>query len=293
MRLISEDLRLALTEGLTSGDPNIMAKATNIAWDETTSDPRQVFFETEDVGHRGPTWEDLHKRQSDYVGAFIFTDDDPHTFLKNLRPASVGLIDDAQLLVRVEQLTWPLGLNDLTFEALSIARTESDQPLLESFVDVWNDNRDRRPAFATFKHEIAEDLEAGNWAERLRDRLGLAHIGAEPIALMEYPVRQVLAERRDGTDPITVPSVLDSRPWEHFFPAPRDLVYGRAMALSPCEGDEMLVAEVLHSRVTYKPEHITRVAALTTLAPVHDVTKRRELHTLAVQIASGREDFGA
>jgi len=292
MRPTDPALQSALTEGLASRDPGTKAQAENIAWDEATSAVRwDAFGSPVDLGPPGTHWIDLHRRQNDYVDAFVFTDEVPHTFLKAMSPAAADDVDE-QILVRIETLDWPLRLSYTDFEKLAKLHNEKDTAFLNRFMTIWNRNRDARPAFATFKHEIADDLAADDWAERLRDRLGLAHIGAEPIALMEYPVSDVLKEQADGTCAITVPSVLDTGPWEHFFPVPRDLPYGRAMSLSPCGGEEALVAEILHSRLTYRPEHMTRVAQISSAPSCADIADRRNMHCLAVQIAANREDFG-
>ena len=89
----------------------------------------------------------------------------------------------------------------------------------------------------------------------------------------------------------TAPTALDTGPWPHFFPAPRDLPCGRAMALTPAD-DTKLLAEMLHYRLTYRPEHILKLGWITQpLAPL-DLRELRNLHLTAVQVASGRDDFG-
>jgi hypothetical protein len=214
---------------------------------------------------------------------------------KVMVPASLGEIDEAQHVVRLESLIRPLENSGFLLDELIAAHAEGDADFLDEFLALWNESRDARPAFATFKREVVEELAAADWPDRLRDRLGLAHYdaasGPVPVALMSYPVSDVLAEA-PSKDAFTVPTVLDSRPWEHFFPAPRELMCGRAMALTPCDGDETLVAEFLHSRISYRREHMLKIGQITTPASIPDIATLRELHLLAVQIASGREDFG-
>jgi hypothetical protein len=295
MRLTTTDLSGALAEGRIATDATTKAQADNIWLDECTSGERQQFFEAGPFGVRGTRWDDLMRRHADYVGRYIKTDAAPHTFLPSMKPASLGGIDEVQLVVRLESLASPLRNAGIQMEDLVSARDEDDRDFVQAFLDDWNDDRDARPAFATFLHQVADEVASVEWPEQLRDRLGLAHYsaehGPEPVALMRYPVSDVLAEATSPT-PFTVPSVLDCGPWAHFFPAPRDLSYGHAIALTPCDGDETLVAEFLHSRLTYRPEHLHALGWIRTPAPKHDIAELRDHHLLAVQFAAKRLDFG-
>ena len=89
-----------------------------------------------------------------------------------------------------------------------------------------------------------------------------------------------------------MPTVLDSDPWEHYFPAPKSLQFGRAMALRPCDSEEDLKVEFLNSRVTFSPETIWKIGHIVTPAPLHDIAELRERHLLALHIASGDDTFG-
>ncbi|MEQ8480361.1 MAG: hypothetical protein RIC18_06870 [Hoeflea sp.] len=295
MNFLETDLATALSEGLNHDVERIKAQAQNIAWDESVSRPRQSFFETDHFGIRGPAWLDLARRQSDYVRLFVKTTEIPHSFLDHLKPAAFGEIDEAQHIVRIESLVRPMNEFGCSLEELSGAFDDKDGAFLDEFLLVWNGLRDRRSAFGTFLREVPDEVESDRWPLLLRDRFGLAHYpttsAPEPVALMCYSVADVLKEA-ETSFAVTMPTVLDSDPWEHFFPAPKDLCYGRAMALTPCDGDETLVAEFLHSRVTYKHDHIRRIGQIDMPAPVHDIAQLREMHLLALQIASGREDFG-
>lgn len=295
MKFSEPDLANGLIDGLVQGASNLRSQAQNVAWDECVSASRQNFYETEGFGARGADWANLARRQSDYVRRFVRTVGTPHTFDGDFDPVWLGEVDHAQHAVRLESLVRPLKDFGCSFDQFASAIEEEDTGFLSEFVDVWNAGRDKRPAFATFLRELAGELAEGDWPNRLRDKLGLAHYAAtiepEPVVLMRYSVSEVLAEAETAFA-MTMPTVLDSDPWEHFFPAPRDLQYGRAMALTPCEGDETLVAEFLHSRIAYRSDHIFRVGKVDVPAPVHDVASLRDLHLLALQIASGRMDFG-
>jgi len=297
MNLVDADLAAATKDGLASIDPRIHAQAQNVRLEENVSGLRQNSFETESLGTGGPSWTQMRRRHIDYVRRFVWTaTEPPHTFRLDLIPAKAEVLDEEQFLVRLEKLAWPLSRFGCTFEDLDHAIRDDDQRFIDAFLERWNEVRDYRPMFATFLREVASELASSEWPELLRDALGLAHFvpttGPEPVALFKYRVRTVLSEAQ-GSIAITVPTVLDSDPWEHFFPAPKGLEYGRAMALSPCVDDEDLRAEVLHSRIDYRTEHLSRVGIVTKSPPINDLKYLRELHLLALQIASGREDFGS
>ena len=160
---------------------------------------------------------------------------------------------------------------------------------------MWDGRRDKRPAFATLLTEVTEELDRDDWPDALRDRLGLAHYSPtaepEPVALCRYSVATVVREAETGF-PITMPTVLDSEPWEHYFPAPKALRYGRAMALLPCDDDEGLKVELLNSRITYTPDHIWKLGEIVTPAPNFGISELREMHLLALQIASSDHEYG-
>ena len=154
-------------------------------------------------------------------------------------------------------------------------------------------DRDQRPQFATLRSSVNDDLERDDWANVLRDRMGLAHFtNDDPIALMSYPVKQVY-NHTGLPNPITMPTVLDSTPWPHYFPAPAALRFGRAMALSPCEDDANLLVELLNAKINYKPNHILKLGQFSKMDSVSDIAYLRELHLLALRIAANDENFGS
>jgi hypothetical protein len=208
----------------------------------------------------------------------------------------VGDIDHAQFIVRLEGLARPMHEFGCTFEEFRKAHDDQDVDFLSEFCEVWNDMRDRRPAFSTLLSEVTDKLDDDDWADALRDMLGLAHYSAgaapEPIVLCKYSVGDVHQEAETQAS-ITMPTVLDSDPWEHYFPAPRTLRFGRAMALRPCTNEEDLKVELLNSRVTYRPKNLWKLGQIVTAAPSFGIGELRELHLLALQLASGDDTFGA
>lgn len=287
----------ALKIGLLSSDDGIKAKAHKLRMEQGVSESRRIFFERQPSVPAGSSWDELFRRHVDYVRLYVKTStEQPHTFQDQLEPNDVGDIDQEQLIVRVEGLARPMHEFGCSFEELQKAHDDQDVDFLNEFCDVWNDLRDLRPAFSTLLSEVAEKLDLDDWADVLRDMLGLAHYSAntapEPIALCKYSVADVHREANTKV-PITMPTVLDSNPWEHYFPAPKSLRFGRAMALVPCNNEEDLKVGLLNSRVTYTHKTIWKLGQIAKPAPVFSISKLREFHLLALQLASGDDSFGA
>jgi hypothetical protein len=252
MNFTNADLISAVRQGLVSSTSANKAKASNILLEQGVSSERQRFFETEPFYSIGDTWDEYIRRHTEYVRLYVKTAlDQPHTFQDALQPNDVAGIDDALSIVRLEGLARPMNEFGCSFDELKKAHEEGDADFLDEFCEVWNEKRDLRPAFSTLLSEVSDELGEADWADCLRDRLGLAHYSPsgdpEPVALCQYSVADVLREATTGFA-ITMPTVLDSDPWEHYFPAPKSLQYGRAMALTPCVDDEDLKLEFLNSR---------------------------------------------
>jgi hypothetical protein len=297
MKFADAQLLQALDFGLKSSDESIKARAHNMQFEQGVSESRRVFFESKPSTPIGNSWDELLRRHVDYVRLYVKTSSDqPHTFQDPLEPNDVGEIDQAQLIVRLEGLARPMKAFGCSFAELLEAHEAQDVDFLSEFCNVWNDMRDLRPAFSTLLSEVTDTLQQDDWADALRDMLGLAHYAAnaapEPIALCKYSVDDVHSEAKTGT-PITMPTVLDSEPWEHYFPAPKSLQFGRAMALLPCDNEEDLKVELLNSRVTYTHKNIWKLGQIVRPAPSFGIGKLRELHLLALQLASGDVSFGA
>jgi len=296
MKLKDSDLDSALGLGLAHTSVLERAKAENCRLEQGVSSTRQDYFETFAPSKVAPNWDAFQKLHVDYVKRYVETNDEqPHTFLDVLQPNGIGSIDEKQTIVRLENLTRPMNAFGCSYAEFKAAHEAGDTDFLSEFCDVWNDNRDYRPAFSTLLSELTDIIDEDDWAERLRDFLGLAHYptgpAAEPVVLCKYSVEDVSREAT-SSHPITMPTVLDSRPWEHYFPAPKSLQFGRAMALTPCEGDEDLKIEFLNQRVTYSPSNIWKVGQIVTPAPNFDISELRERHLLALQFAADDLTFG-
>jgi hypothetical protein len=108
---------------------------------------------------------------------------------------------------------------------------------------------------------------------------------------MEYLARDVIEGTRLDR-PFAVPTILESRGNEFFFPAPLGEGHGYAADLSPETGRDA-VREFLHVRLTYRADHMVRVGRLIGPTSVVRVGAVRDAHLRHVRARSGRDDYGA
>lgn len=300
MQLSDRRLHAAIAARRATADVETRSELDNIWFEERVNASRQAAFE-EEIGEV-ETWEDLRRRHIDYCRDFVQVGNGllPHTFMTDFVVRDLSHIDEKQKVVRIESLARPLSASVLSLARLHEAVAKDERDIVDRFLRTWNDSsmRDARPAFATLKSAVADDLDEPDWPERLRDRFGLAHYnasaGPEPIALMEYRVEEVVEAARSagGACAVTAPTVLDSGPWPHFFPAPTELDCGRAMALFEIDSDENLVIELLHMRLTYQREHIMKLGEVRSPARPIALSRLRNHHLMAVRLASERYEFG-
>lgn len=199
----------------------VRAQGHNYKFEERLSDLRRVDFEDFTHGSRGAR---LSTQHIDYWEEHCRNALLPVTFQKDLSPSCPGDIETAQRLARLENIDWVLNDKSIDLATLDAAHRGGDHVFVEDFLAYWNTARDTRPHFSTFFDEISDELAAPDWADRLRDRLGLAHYSAAsraiPVALMVYPVSAVQKGLPENATALTVPTVMDSKPWEYFFPLP-------------------------------------------------------------------------
>jgi hypothetical protein len=319
---LAEILQYLGSQAVRRSDPELAAKSDNYLFEERVQTDRQHRYET---GHppAGTTYEDWLESHTDYLQASVFREL-PETFgsinaQASLPSAVMSDLAGQQFLIRVECLDHALThtkVDDLEHLAHNLAVysgesrdntvTQGDaKALLEEVCRSLNSNPYAvRPRFAAFAEEMQDEISAPDWANRLRDRLGLAHypspsiaFATHPVALMRYRVEEVTKRARQlKTDiALTVPTVLDSEPYEIFHPAPKESNFGRTLNLSGC-GDECerLASEVMHLRIDYQPKHILKVGAITTRADLSPgrVTGLREQHLFCLRYLNGNEKFG-
>ncbi len=171
--------------------------------------------------------------------------------------------------------------------------------LLEGVLGTWNGVSDLRPAYASFyaEHEsLLGDASEGAWADRLRDRLGLAHLdpaqrGPIHILVFRYPVTRVPTRLRlRGRRPLATPTVLDSRWSTAFCPAPSNHHCGRVVDLA-AELNEP-ASEVVHPHFDLEVKDLFRVGRVTKGVP-EDLWEARQAHLLWLREQTGHPDFAA
>jgi len=282
----------------------------NYAFDELVGGARQLKFEREvDDFSSSPEFDPaIHDGQvllqghRSYNERWIDTVVEPDTFSSDNGNAALSGIEETDWLIRLEGLNGPLNAWGRDFDDLRRAfegRTPADAGALSEFLTAWNGYPPRPPRFAAFASEVAEDLRADNWADRLRSRLGLSRYSAPAglpirVALMSYRVADVAAavrRRPDVAHAFCQPTVLDQRPYEYFFSAPADLG-GRCMPLTRARPDRPLVFELLHPRIDYRADHILKIGEIKTPIPDWSLRDLRNDHLRRVRNVSGRADFG-
>ncbi|MFZ2854670.1 MAG: hypothetical protein WAZ34_11250 [Rhodocyclaceae bacterium] len=240
---------------------------------------------------------------------------EPWTFRADNVANHLPLVDRRINLIRVEDVRWPCDLSHITFEELqeklkvwrggdAAARAQAGD-FLQRFLATWNEKRDKRPLFATTELEV-DDLLAdtsNSLAERLRDRLGLGHyspIGGSPpipVLIMRYPLEESLGDNRVPA----VPTLLDGKLNDHFFPSPfpgtnADPIpgLGHSLNLAPVisENDYRLGVELLHPHFDYRLEHFFwsgHIANPVTMP----LERARSFHLPWLRLQRDRDDFGA
>ena len=303
MNFADPHLNSLLDAWATSTDLRTRAEAHNIAFEERLD---RIRLDALVRSIHGPCSEyrDLKRHLFDFVttNVEVAVPHVPPTFRTGNSGASMTQPSPEQKLVRLENVTRHIANAGRTLADLERSHASADpaeRAVLEDFLDQWNLARDNRPTFAAIKDELRSEFGDAAWPDKLRDRLGLADytIAGGPlfVALMEYTVEEVLTEASRSPDiayPFCVPTFLDSRPRSQFFPTPKELPAGAPMALFEIWSDDELIAEVVHSRLTYRPHHIAKLGEITSDGPTADFRTVRNNHLAALQSATVRDDFG-
>lgn len=299
MRFADPALQIALDAWRRNPVDRERAMADNAWFEERVSEERRAIFEAEVANAHAPA--ELPDKQTWYFKNILCQGDPvPHTFQDAFEPARLSPVqpEPHQSIVRLEDLRFPLERHGMNYTDLYECWRKRDMAVVDKFLSVWNEARDVRPAFATWKDMVLEELKAADWADRIRDRLGLGHYDPEnapiPVVLMQYTVKEVFeqAARLGVTQPFTAPTVLDGGPWPYFFPSPAGLAYGRCMPLVKTDGEHQLLAEMLHIRLPYRFDHIAAFGEIRRRLPERDMREARNDHLTVLQIESDRFDFG-
>lgn len=266
-------------------------------------------FETWNQLHFQPYLRDqvyLDKRTASFAAVIDPADKDtcPETFRMSDAFSRFGMVDDRLELLRVEQAQTIASRAGVTESALlelvgkheagTLTADEADK--LVAILEEWEKNSWIKPVWAAFYQDHADCLEtASDWAEQLRDRLGLYHLDPIrkptkelPVLVFKYPVSalpQVRGQR--GVKPLAVPTVLDGELSEAFCPAPVGQPCGFVVNLA---GDVPVLREVLHPPISYKLEYLYRSGWVRRPVPA-DLSAARGYHLTWICTEKGPEDY--
>jgi len=145
MRFADPGIQTALTGWRAQVEAKERAAADNLWFEDRVSVPRQQAFEAYAAGARAA--DELKRRQTDYWEEHVRVDEEiAHTFDVALSPADLAPIDEAQTIVRLENLTRPLSQMGapMSVERLKQAVANNENALVDAFLRVWDN-----PACAT------------------------------------------------------------------------------------------------------------------------------------------------
>ncbi len=287
------------------------AHAHNYLFEMRLTDERRQAYEGYCAGQSVPlesSWSNAHRAYVErrIKGRKPFV---AETFGDLNETAHAEIADDL-LILRLESLNSPLQhqrlpLSDLC-DWLDIANNRRlkkhvdarrAEARLEEFLEAWNEQRDFRPAFAAFEHELgsAAGLAKQDWPHLLRNRLGLAHYdGGErvPVALMAISPAEVKAAAGvHAAAPFARPTVLDGTLNPYFFPTPANFHFGATLDLDPGTA-WTFTGEILHFPVDYRPEHLIAVGEISAPLSEHCLRGLRNRHVRGLRTEPGGAGFG-
>ncbi len=265
-----------------------------------------------------PTWKERHGAYLKQRIQLVHWEEplDPHdedvcpeTFRFPDRHTPFDSTDRHLHLIRLERVDTIADL--LKMEAskiLSLSREVLSNPSsearaeLEGLLVKWFETKDGRPVYCGFFADFEDDFFAAShadWADALRDRLGLAHFDpgelGKPIDILvfRYPVNQVcrLAGAATHTRPLVPPTVLDGDFSEAFCPPPLGGLTGHVVNLDWEERSATLRREILHPKTRLQTKHLFRVGRIEKPVDFENLPLARAAHLGQVREASGRADY--
>ncbi len=228
----------------------------------------------------------------------------PETFRLRTDLDQYGHADDSVDLVRLEDVAYIATSAGTTVDAIMTIATRVAHERratggppdglareLDDVLFAWQESPriDNRPMFACFWEDARETLEdpVGDWADDLRDRLGLAHHNPDkrggqpeiPVIALRYPVRLVPRASPGNPRLLARPTVLDGRLSPSFFTCRPGSGRGSAIDLAS-RADEPW-QEVVHPTVTFRAKHVWSCGRVTKPAP-QPLGEPREMHRLVI-----------
>lgn len=206
-------------------------------------------------------------------------------------------------LVRVESIEGmaprigvePRHLTDIATAALGGAASAGRT--LDLYFEALADKSKVRPEFATFLLDVFVVFSEPDWADRLRDTLGLIHYnpaaGTEiPVMVFSYPIRDLPhLQGRPAFRPLVPPVVLESNWNAAFCPSPAGGSTGHTIDLSGTV--PVPRREVVHPTMQYQVAHLYRVGSVRRPVEKETLEIARSLHLTEIRKMYGRPDYAS
>ncbi len=283
-----------------------IAPAENYILDERVADARgNEFLAFNGFSSAAPEKDSWFKQHSDYTRGHVALPAISGTFTKINEDAWLPQLSPDWDVVRIETLNGLAGraLNKgshiseskvagLIREMLDARDAGSKldalkQDELGKWLQLANRGSDRRPAFVAPFAEVEDILKQPNWADRLRDALGLGHIRATgnpmTVLLMQYSLIRVHDAHIGNPAWAASPTVLDDVPGQMpnpcFFPAPKNASkdgYGYTVDLAITGASYR--KEFLHGHIAYTLADIRRIGEVTTDVSPSRISDARKDH---------------
>lgn len=274
------------------------APAVNFLLEERLSTGRENAFNHEGLPATAPVWDTANflsafgNHFSRNVGVSRLRPNACQTFAVVNQPALLTM-ESHRDVVRMESIAGLFELNKSIFDTSAdlaialrmltekgITALDADQrDQLQAWIDGANVIRDGRPMFVAPWGEVESILRDPAWANRLRDTMGLVHLGGTasaplPIVLMRYNLSrsETAAQKARLTAWSAAPTVLEAGthrgPNPAFFPFPPaaitagELGFGQTVNLSNGSGLDYK-SELLHFRIDYELADFNRVGEIT------------------------------
>ncbi len=267
-----------------------VAPAENYILDERLPDVREdEFFNFNGFNHIAYSKDSWFKQHTDYTKNYVALPVVSGTFAAINRDNWIRGISPDWDVVRLETIS---GMSSRArgsevdeseaaelIDKMLLARNSGDSfdPFMEARLEKWiqrvNGGGDRRPAFVAPFAEVESILAQPDWANRLRDSLGLGHIrpwGGNPVTvvLMQYNLVRVHNAHIGKPAWAATPTVLDDvsgqMPNHCFFPAPKKASsdsYGYTVDLAIT--DATYRREFLHGHISYELADIRNIGFVT------------------------------
>lgn len=306
------DPHLPFLEGLSTSaelaDDRFVPR--NFRLDEVLSPVRATAYVTEVLPARDfPEWAQRHAQYvEDHLvciggptGPPTSLDPDdpktcPETFGPNAVTSGMDTTDVHLSLVRVVgiyRVAQSLGINE---DAAGAAL--EDPALRDGIVERWAAKLPVEPVFATFWQDVRGLVpKAGtpppDWADDLRDRLGLSFLDPEewgPIGIMvlRYEIADLPTMGTHLGRSLAIPTELDGLFFAPFCPTPVGVGLGRVIDLGQTLTSPWL--EVLHPTLRWRGSHVAQVGVIRRSVP--PLAPARGRHLRLLQTALARPGYG-